>query len=434
MSIPVAPRPEKIAGPSRPGDETCKWPDACSVYNPRFIVFGHEAARTSDQDRWRLHETACSVFGKARAVTGLRPDLIARLSDDLEAGFREDLEEAVVEPARWSDLIERTVRASGSEGALLLRTDRTSLESLCSDSLTEASRRYFDEGWHREDHRLRGIPILRARGVTVDQDFTTPEEIERLPYYQDLLASRGLRWFAGIGFAVQGRFWCLSLQRTVGQGPYEAHEQRRLATLSPLFQRAGLLTALVERARFAGLTQAFELIERAALILDSEGRALRWNAAFGALLGRDLRLSGGRLVAEEPEAARQLDALARPFGRPPISAVVVARRDGPPLVIHVVPLVGPSRGLFAGATTLLLGSVPGMAAATTTAVLQAAYRLTPAEARLAQALSRGASLAEAAARFAITAATARSQLKAIFAKTGATRQSDLVRLIAALAR
>jgi len=110
-------------------------------------------------------------------MSGVRPDLFARLHDDLEAGFREDLEEAVIDPARWPDLAERTVRASGSEGALLLRSDRTSLESLCTASLADASRRYFDEGWHREDHRLRGIPFMRTRGIAVDQDFTTQEEI-----------------------------------------------------------------------------------------------------------------------------------------------------------------------------------------------------------------------------------------------------------------
>jgi DNA-binding CsgD family transcriptional regulator/PAS domain-containing protein len=356
------------------------------------------------------------------------------LQDDLESRFREDLEEAVIDAARWPDLIDRVSRASGSEGALLLRSDRTALDALCTPSLADASRRYFDEGWHREDHRLRGIPLMRQRGIAVDQDFTSPEEFARLPYYQDLLASRDLRWFAGIGFEVKGRLWCLSLQRTIAQGPYELHEQTRLAALSPLLRRAGLLTAMVEKARLAGMTQAFDVIERAALILDSEGRALSWNAAFGALLGRDLKLTGGRLTAAEPEAARHLDAMGRPGGRAPISAVVVAREDGPPIVIHVIPLVGPSRGLFAGGCTLLLGSIPGAAPVPASAILQAAYRLTPAEARLAQAVSGGGSLAETAARFAITAATARSQLKAIFAKTGATRQSELVRLIAGLAR
>jgi DNA-binding CsgD family transcriptional regulator len=367
-------------------------------------------------------------------MPGSSRDQWVRLHDDLEAAFREDLEEAVIDATRWPDLIERTSRASGSEGALLLRTDQRALDALCTPSLADASRRYFDEGWHREDHRLRGVPLIRQRGIAVDQDFTSPDEIAKLPYYQDLLASRGLRWFAGIGFEVKGRLWCLSLQRTVSQGPYEPHEQERLATLSPLLRRAGLLTAMVEKARLAGLTQAFDVIERAALVLDSDGRALSWNAAFGALLGRDLTITGGRLTAGDPEAARQLDRLARPSGRPPLSAVVVARRDGSPVVIHVVPLVGPSRGLFAGGCTLLLGSIPGAAPVPAAAILQAAYRLTPAEARLAQAVASGTSLAEAASRFAITAATARSQLKAIFAKTGAARQSDLVRLVTGLAR
>jgi DNA-binding CsgD family transcriptional regulator len=348
-------------------------------------------------------------------MPGLNPTLFARLRDDLEASFQEDLEEAVVDPARWPDLIERVSMASGSEGALLLRTDRTALDAITTASLAESSKRYFEEGWHREDHRFRGLPMIRARGIAVDQDFTTPDEIARLPFYQDLLASSGLRWFAGIGFEVKGRLWCLALQRTVAQGLYEPHEQARLATLSPLLRRAGLLTAMIEKARLAGLTEAFDVIERAAMILDSEGRALRWNAAFGALLGPDL-------------------ALSRPSGRAPVSAIVVARRDAAPVAIHVVPLVGPSRGLFAGASTLLIATVPGCAPVPAAIVLQTAYRLTPAEARLAQALSGGLTLAEAASRFAITAATARSQLKAIFAKTGATRQSELIRLVMGLAR
>ena len=367
-------------------------------------------------------------------MSGLERDYVPRLRDDLESRFQEDLEDAVLDASRWPDLIERAARSSGSAGALLLRTDRTGLDALCTQSLAEPARRYFDEGWHREDHRLRGLPTLRTRGVTVDLDFTSPDEIARLPYYQDLLGSCGLRWFAGVGFEVKGRLWCLSLQRTVAQGPYEAHEQQRLATLSPLLRRAGLLTLMVEKARLAGLNQAFDVIERAALVLDSEGKALCWNAAFTALLGRDLKLACGRLVAEDPEAARQLETLTRPCGRAPISAVVVARRDAEPVVIHVVPLVGPSRGLFAGGRTLLLCREAGTMPVPASAILQGAYRLTPAEARLAQALSEGESLAEAASRFAIAAATARSQLKAIFAKTGATRQADLVRLVAGLAR
>jgi DNA-binding CsgD family transcriptional regulator len=364
----------------------------------------------------------------------LKPGRLAGLHDTLESQFREDLEDSIIDASRWSDLIERTSRASGSEGALLLRSDKTGFEALHTPFLADAARRYFDEGWHRDDHRLRGLPMMRARGIAVDQDFTSQEEIAQLPYYQDLLASRGLRWFAGIGFEVKGRLWCLSLQRTVAQGLYEPDEQQRLAALSPLLRRAALLTAVVEKARLAGMTQAFDVIERAALLLDAEGRALCWNDAFTALLGPGLKLAGGRLVAEDPEAFRHLEALTRPSGRPPLASVIVKRRAAPPVLIRIVPLVGPSRGLFAGGTTLLLASIAGTAPVPPSAVLQAAYQLTPAEARLAQAVSGGASVTEAASRFSITAATARSQLKAIFAKTGATRQSDLVRLVSALAR
>ncbi|MGT2487024.1 helix-turn-helix transcriptional regulator [Methylobacterium oryzae CBMB20] len=370
---------------------------------------------------------------ETRDMSGVRPDLFARLHDDLEAGFREDLEEAVVDPARWQDLAERAVRASGSEGALLLRSDRTGLESLCTASLADASRRYFDEGWHRDDHRMRGIPLMRTRGIAVDQDFTTPDEIARLPFYQDLLASRGLRWFAGIGFAVKGRLWCLSLQRTVEQGPYEPHEQRRLATLSPLLQRAALLTSMVERARLAGLTglradrPRRPDPRRGGARAPLERRVRRPAGTRPEARGRSPHRggSGSRAAAGSPRAAlrspadlrRRGGATGRAADRHPRRAAgraeprAVRRRDhAAPRKCSRHPTRTRDRDSPGG-----LSADPGGGATRPGAV----------ERDL---------LAEAASRFAITAATARSQLKAIFAKTGATRQSDLVRLVAGLAR
>jgi DNA-binding CsgD family transcriptional regulator len=118
-----------------------------------------------------------------------------------------------------------------------------------------------------------------------------------------------------------------------------------------------------------------------------------------------------------PAAARVLEALTRPAGRPAVSVVAVRRRDRLPLAVRVIPL----------ASAADAAPSPG------SDLLRAAYGLTRAEARLAHALAEGASVGGAARRFAVSAETARSQLKAIFAKTGTGRQADLVRLAAALA-
>lgn len=358
-------------------------------------------------------------------MPGLRQGMLADLRDGLE--------ETVLDPSCWPGFLEAVSRASGSEGASLMRVERFASAAIWSPSVDTLMRRYFDEGWNETDHRLKGLPVLRERGVTVDQDFTSPDEFETLPFYRDLLATEDFRWFAGIGFQGETRLWCLALQRKRRQGPFEPDEQQALAALAPALRRAALLASTVEAARMSGLTDAFDLIDRAVLVLGPDRLALRWNAAFERLLGPDLRVVDGRLIVSDPAVNDRLDHLAAAPRRPAVSAVVAPRREGPALLLYVLPLTGATRSIFSGGNALLLACPPDIPPGPAASILQAAFSLTPAEARLAAALAGGASVAEAAGRFAVSPATTRAQLKAIFAKTGVSRQVDLVRLASALA-
>lgn len=291
---------------------------------------------------------------------------------------------------------------------------------------------YFEEGRNRVDHRLKGIPFMRKRGVTVDQDFTAPEEFETLPFYRDLRAAGGFRWFAGIGFQTETRFWCLALHRTVRHGPFKPEEQEALVPLAPALRRAVLLASMVGDARLAGLTEAFDLIDRGVMVLGPGRKAMHWNAAFERLLGHDLQVAGDRLIVADPAGNERLEQLASAGRRPAVSPIVVPRREGRALLLYLLPLTDATRSVFAGGTALLLACPPDVSPGPTAPILQAVFSLTLAEARLAAALADGATLAEAADRFAVSAATTRAQLKAVFAKTGVSRQVDLVRLASAL--
>ena len=100
-------------------------------------------------------------------------------------------------------------------------------------------------------------------------------------------------------------------------------------------------------------------------------------------------------------------------------------------IVHVLPLVGASRDIFAVADTLLV--VVDMV--NTTEVdgnaLLGLYDLTFAESEITQHLALGRSLKEIAAVRGVTVATVRNQLKNIFEKTGTHRQLELVQLVLA---
>ncbi|NEU12763.1 helix-turn-helix transcriptional regulator [Methylobacterium sp. BTF04] len=354
-------------------------------------------------------------------MAGLHHDSFSKLAPSLER--------SVLDPSHWPVFLENVARATGSEGSVLIRIDEVAEATISTPSVTELTDRYFSEDWHTIDHRLAAIPLMRDRGISVDQDFTTREEFERLPYYQDFLGPHGLRWFAGVGFQSERAFWCLSLQRTPREGFFEPHEQARLLELVPALRRTALLTSAVERARAAGMTDAFDLVGRAAMILDGDGRAVRWNESFAGLLDADLRIAKGRLVTRDASTNARIESLSNERGRYGVTAFAVRRRDQPPIVIHVLPLGGETRRAFAYGTTLLVACTPEIGPMPAASVLQTAYGLTKAEARLAVALAEGESMAEASQRFAVAYSTTRTQVQSIFAKTGVSRQVDLVRLV-----
>lgn len=358
-------------------------------------------------------------------MSGLKHEALVKIGAELD--------EAVVNADRWPSLLDEVASACGAEGAGLLRVEKVVTSSVWTPGIAELSARYYGEGWNKADHRQKGIPLMQRRGVCVDQDFTTPEEMETLPYYQELLAARGLRWFAGVGFQAGNRFLCVTIHRTPVQGLFDLHEQKSLALLTPALRRAALLTAATDGARLAGMTEALDFVDRPALILGDGGYALRLNASFAALLDQDIRILGQRLVLNDQEAARRLDQLSHPQAQPAVAPVIVRRREASPLVLYAVPLSGPTRCAFSGGTLLLLACNPEARTQIAPDVLKAAFRLTPREAALAVVLAEGISAVEAAERLGIAHETARVHMKSVFDKLGVRRQGELVRLLAALA-
>jgi DNA-binding CsgD family transcriptional regulator len=173
----------------------------------------------------------------------------------------------------------------------------------------------------------------------------------------------------------------------------------------------------------------------AALLLDAAGTVTGGNARAQDLLGADLSIRRGRLTAADHASSERLQQLVRgaltamPLDVDLLPPVVVARREGRPIVVQVLPAAGLAGALGEGARAILLLTDLEAQPELPESRLVLLFGLTPAEARLAARLGTGATLEEAAEALQVSLGTARNQLKAVFAKTQTNRQAELIALL-----
>src|SRR5215475_10529142 len=140
------------------------------------------------------------------------------------------LGEAVLDPGRWTVLMEDICAAAHARGATLLQSDIRTADVPVTPSIREFLAGYFANDLHITDVRARrGVPLLLSgRPVVRDQDiFSSEREMLRDPLYAHA-AEWGLSWFAVIGFHVGSALWGLSIQRSTQDGPFETPEVKAL--------------------------------------------------------------------------------------------------------------------------------------------------------------------------------------------------------------
>jgi DNA-binding CsgD family transcriptional regulator len=154
------------------------------------------------------------------------------------------------------------------------------------------------------------------------------------------------------------------------------------------------------------------------MLLDASRRPLFANSAMGTVIGGDLKLVDGRLVADGPCRdvfyAACKAAIGEGVGDGAVAprALMLADGRGGRFAVYVHPASG-SR-LPAGGNLALLG-------------------LTLGEARVASHVAAGRTPRESAIDLGVSEETTRTVLKRVFAKVGVSRQSELAALIARMA-
>jgi DNA-binding CsgD family transcriptional regulator len=350
------------------------------------------------------------------------------------------LGDAAIDPAAWPDIIGEISAAVGAAGAGLLQSDVRTADIPRSAGVDEGFKAYFAQGWHLNDIRAeRGVPLARAgRIVIADQDIVTPEEMRRLPLYNELLVPHGLLWFAAVTFQAGAAPWALSIQRTPKEGPFEASEKPALIRLSQRLTEVASLSAAVGRIALSSAIDALNAVRQPAIAIDRLGAAIDVNASADELFDDQIRIKDRRLHVCDADARRTIDTLldrlrvVSDLEPLPCDPVIVRRRDNGPVLLRMLPIPGAARAPFLGARALFTLTAIAPRQGPPATLLAGAFGLTPAEARLASIIAQGHSPERAAEELRISRATARNHLKAIFAKTATRRQGELVALLSRL--
>ena len=390
------------------------------------------ASKRNSKSRVTPGELDLTAMGRAGAapMTSAFRDL-AQIEDSFAS--------AALDPSRWNAAMDTAARATGSLGAIMLPLKgRLPLFPL-SAAMHPIIDAYIREDWARRDERYRSIPALLTRGVSTDLDFTTPEEMRRLPFYQELLAPHGLWWFAGVKVGDGEDVWVLVLNHTAAQGPFTPSEVRRLVMLSRSLSSAAELARAFGFARMEAALEAFEASGSAVAMVGNSGEVIRLNTSAERLLGEDLKIVKGRIVCADRNSTAALDralhALIWSRGgdalHPP---VVLPRKMGRPILAYPSRRSGVAHAAFAQCQGFVVFVDLETRIAAPERDLALAFGLTPAEARVATGLLSGASVEGVGDKLGIARETARNQLKSVFHKTGAHGQGQLVALLARAGR
>lgn len=355
---------------------------------------------------------------------------------------------AAAEPSDWPTALQVVADLFDDVGAILIYgKDDGSFGVIESPLLAEVTREYRESWSHRDIRAIRA----RERGywknndTVTDRDVVTAEEIATDPFYADLLARHGLRFFAAALGSPDPRIEVgVSVQRAVGKPEYTDHEVATLARLTPHIERSLRLSIRLMDAELSklGLAEALARVGIGVFLLDSIGRVVFANDLARTSLGDGLGVVDDRLVATQAVQDQQVSIQKQVVEYDPEALlanprpILIHRRgERRALTLYVLPIPTASKAINAFLTharAIVLAIDPKSGDPADPSLIRDVLGVTLGEARIASLVATGIAPREAAEKLGISEETARTVLKRVFAKVGVSRQSELAALLTRL--
>jgi len=352
-------------------------------------------------------------------------------------GMIDQIYEAALVPGQWLKVLESLATLSNCVGGLIVSArDHTPNRDIVTDRLRALHDRATQDGWWGRNTRAQKLLTLPSSEFHSDADHFTPEEMSAQPLYRDLL------WPHGCGFAVathiqipNGDSLVLSLEGARDGGPISRAAVARLTELRPHIARSAMLASRLAFERIQSTNQAFGMTGMPSAAITLEGRVIDGNDLFTQRFGHTIGASD-RFRLACADTMRLLDeclAAARSGNDGKVwasrSIALPRTEESEPAVLHLVPVSGYARDIFATAAYFLIVTPLDATRLAPVELIQGLFDLTTMEARVARALATGSDIGNAAQTFGIAPGTVRAHLKSIFAKTGFSRQTDLAAAI-----
>lgn len=346
--------------------------------------------------------------------------------------------EAALVPGLWKSVLQDLAVQSGCSGGIIVSArDHLPQRIVLTDDLTELCERATKEGWWARNARGRTLLSLPSSEFHSDADHFSMQEMSREPLYRDFLWPLGFGYAAATHIQVpNGDSLILSLERERNAGPVGRDAVARLTALRPHIARSALLASRLSFERVRSANEAFGMTGMPSAAINLRGRVIDSNDHFDRRFDQATIGVGDRLRLGGPEANRILDECLAAMqsgndGKPLASrSIALARTEtSEAAVLHLVPVEGYARDLFAAAAFFVIVTPLDTTRLAPVELIQGLFDLTTMEARVARALAAGSDIGSTAETFGIARATVRAHLKSIFSKTGFSRQMDLATAI-----
>ena len=279
--------------------------------------------------------------------------------------------------------------------------------------------------------------------VIWDYKILDENEMERDPYYVELLGRTGYRYFISAqALRTSNRAVIISAQRSPRQGHIEKADIAAMHQLLPHVRQAFDTEMRLKRADVAGraLESALHWLADGVALVRADGAIVYANDALQAMFRRNdgLRTVKGTFEFLAPESRSRFSTALAAIAKlradrtipSALTDLAVPRGPGlPPYLLSVRPLVGTARNrdLSERAVAIVFIRDPLNRNPAATQVLREVFGFTEAEANLARALQAGVAITTYARDRAVSVNTAYTHLRRLKEKTGCKRMAELIR-------
>lgn len=358
--------------------------------------------------------------------------------------------DAVIDPTRWNAVINEIRERYNFQIAML-----SVIQLATGAPLIYASSNVPEE--YERTVALYGEDVVelwggpeRMASLMLEEPILTTDVVDHATwpanrFYREWVAPQGLEEQVVIALSWdQTAIANLALGRHYSKLPVTEDEMAALRIIAPHLRRAVLISNLLNGAtsRADTFEAALSAMTSGAVIVDREMRILHANAVARRMLDESepIEDDAGRLRLPVELVPGQLEAAVRAaaeteseMGRRGMG-IPTRRRDGAPLVIHVMPLEHRSErsGVSLSAVAAVFVSETGARTPLPIDAVSMLFDLTPAEARVFELIAIGRSIKQIAEELFVAQTTVKTHLASLYSKTDRHRRADLVRLASEL--